>query len=120
MNAKVKAALASYARSVLSAAVALYLSGVTDPVKLLTALAAGLLPVAIRYLNPKDAAFGKVAEDVLPARLMDGEAIIPKEYLEKNKAAIENLVKAYQEANKPVKKPAAKKAVGTAKPAKAK
>jgi hypothetical protein len=96
------------------------LSGVTDPVKLLTALVAGLLPVAIRYFNPKDAAFGKVAEDLIPARLMDGEAIIPKEYLEKNKEAIENLVKAYQANNKPVKKPAPKKAVSTGKPPQAK
>ena len=110
MNAKLKAAIASYARSVLSAAIALYLAGVTDPVQLLSALAAGLVPVAIRAVNPKDAAFGKVAEDILPARLMDGEAIIPKEYLEKNKEAIENLVKAYNEANKPVKKAPAKKA----------
>lgn len=95
MNAQLKAALASYARSVLSAAIALYLSGVTDPVKLLTALAAGLLPVALRYLNPKDAAFGRVSKDAVPAKLMDGEAIIPKEYIEKNKDAIQNLVKAY-------------------------
>lgn len=110
MNAKLKAALASYARSVLSAAVALYLAGVTDPVQLLTALAAGILPVAIRYLNPKDAAFGRVAEDAIKAYLPDGEAVIPKEYLDANKEAIQNLVNAYQEANKPVKKVAPKKA----------
>lgn len=115
MNAKLKAALASYARSVLSAAVALYLAGVTDPIKLLTALAAGLLPVVIRYVNPKDAAFGRVAEEAVKAYLPDGEALIPREYLEKNKEAIENLAKAYAEANKPVKIPAAKKpAVKTA------
>lgn len=95
MNNKLKAALASYARSVMSAAIALYLAGVTDPVQLLSALAAGLLPVALRYLNPKDAAFGRIAEEVIPAVLPDGDAIIPKEYLEKNKEAIQNLVKAY-------------------------
>jgi hypothetical protein len=99
MNAKLKAALASYTRSVLSAAIALYLAGVTDPVQLLSALAAGIVPVAIRAVNPKDAAFGKVAE----------EAIIPKEYLDANKAAIENLVKAYAEASKPVVKKASTK-----------
>ena len=109
MNAKLKAALASYARSVLSAAVALYLSGVTDPVKLLVALAAGLLPVAIRYFNPKDTAFGKVAEDAILATLPDGEALIPKEYLERNKEAIENIVKAYNDANKPAPKKSTKK-----------
>lgn len=104
MNAKLKAALASYARSVLSAAVALYLSGVTDPVKLLTALAAGLLPVAIRYINPKDPAFGRVAE-VAVANLVKGEAAIPKEYVQKNKEAIDKVVKAVSE-NKPAPKKA--------------
>jgi hypothetical protein len=102
MNAKIKALLASYARSVLSAAIALYLAGVTDPVQLLSALAAGLLPVALRYLNPKDPAFGRVSEevkDVILARLPDGEAIIPKEYIEKNEKAIQNLVKAYADLN---------------------
>jgi hypothetical protein len=94
MNAKLKAALASYARSVLSAAVALYLAGVTDPVQLLSALAAGLLPVAIRYINPKDPAFGRVAEQVVLARLPKGETVIPKEYLEKNKEAIDKVIKA--------------------------
>lgn len=106
MNAKVKALLASYARSVLSAAVALYLSGVTDPTKLLMALVAGLLPVAIRYINPKDPAFGRVAE-VAVANLAKGEPLIPKEILEKNKAIVDALV---AEANKPqAKKPAPKK-----------
>lgn len=118
MNAKLKAALASYARSVLSAAVALYLAGVTDPVQLLTALVAGLLPVAIRYINPKDAAFGRVAEEAVIAYLPKGEAVIPKEYLDKNKEAIDNLVKAYNDANKPVKKPAAKKPAVAKTPAK--
>lgn len=110
MNNKLKAALASYARSVLAAALALYLSGVTDPVKLLSALAAGLIPVALRYINPKDAAFGRVAktaEDQIVANISKGEAIIPKEYIEANKAAIEKLVKAY---NEQAKKPLPKKA----------
>jgi hypothetical protein len=97
MNAKVKALLASYARSVLSAAVALYLAGVTDPVQLLSALVAGLLPVAIRYINPKDPAFGRVAEQIVVANLSKGEAVIPKQYLEKNKEAIDKLVKAVAE-----------------------
>jgi hypothetical protein len=110
MNAKLKAAIASYGRSVLSAAVALYLAGVTDPIQLLSALAAGVVPVAIRAINPKDAAFGRVAEQATVAYLPAGEAVIPKEYLDKNKEAIENLVKAYADANKPIKKPAAKKA----------
>ncbi|MFM6944053.1 MAG: hypothetical protein ACKOXV_02085 [Bacteroidota bacterium] len=60
MNAKTKALLASYGRSVLGAGLALYLSGVTDPTELLNALVAALVPVAIRYINPNDSAFGRV------------------------------------------------------------
>lgn len=59
MNAKLKALVASYARSVLSAASALYLAGVTDPLDLLWSLVAAVLPVAIRYINPNDPAFGR-------------------------------------------------------------
>lgn len=59
MNAKFKALLASYARSVLSAGTALYLAGVTDPVDLAWSLVAALAPVAIRYVNPNDKAFGR-------------------------------------------------------------
>ena len=65
---QLKALLASYLRSVLGAGVALYLSGVTDPTKLVYALLAALLPVAIRYINPKDKAFGVVpSADVVDA-----------------------------------------------------
>lgn len=119
MSTKMKALLASYGRSVLAAASALYLAGVTDPVDLLNALLAGLLPVAIRYVNPKDEAFGRVAEQAVKAYLPVGESVIPKEYLEKNKEAIEKLVKEYnastakkdpaKPAKAPVKKPGTKK-----------
>lgn len=60
MDKKTQALLASYGRSVLSAAVALYLAGVTDPLDLVWALAAGILPVGLRAINPKDPAFGRV------------------------------------------------------------
>ena len=54
-----KALLASYGRSVLGAAVAVYVS--TGDVKMAAnALWAASLPVILRYLNPKDSAFGKV------------------------------------------------------------
>lgn len=99
MSTKIKALLASYGRSVLGAGTALYLAGVTDPVDLAKALLAGLLPVAIRYINPKDQAFGRVADEVVAAYLPQGEAVIPKEYLDANKEAIEKLVKAYNETN---------------------
>jgi hypothetical protein len=57
-----KAMLASYGRSVLGAAIALYMSGVTDPADLWTALVAALAPVALRALNPNDKAFGRLPE----------------------------------------------------------
>lgn len=58
MNAQIKALLASYGRSVLGSAVALYLAGV--PLEdLLYSLVAALVPVALRYVNPKDPAFGR-------------------------------------------------------------
>lgn len=58
MNAQIKALLASYGRSVLGAGLALYLAGV--PLEdLLYSLLAALVPVALRYVNPKDPAFGR-------------------------------------------------------------
>ena len=58
MNAQLKALLASYGRSVLGAALALYLAG-TPLEDLLYSLLAALVPVALRYVNPKDPAFGR-------------------------------------------------------------
>jgi hypothetical protein len=60
MNEKMKAMLASYGRSVLGAALALYMSGVTDPKTLAYSLLAALAPVALRAVNPNDSAFGKM------------------------------------------------------------
>ena len=54
-----KLALASYGRSFLSACVAVYLAGVTDPKAILAAGVAAVLPVLLRWLNPNDPAFGK-------------------------------------------------------------
>ena len=69
---QLKALLASYLRSILSAAVALYLAGVTDPKTLAWSLVAALLPVATRALNPKDKAFGIVpSADVVAEALKD-------------------------------------------------
>jgi hypothetical protein len=60
ITAEHKAIAASYARSVLGAAVAVYVS--TGDVKMAAnALWAAALPVILRYLNPKDMAFGKKA-----------------------------------------------------------
>jgi hypothetical protein len=52
--------LASYGRSVLGAALALYMSGVTDPKTLAYSLVAAIAPVALRALNPNDTAFGRM------------------------------------------------------------
>jgi hypothetical protein len=56
---KDKALLASYGRSVLAAVVAVYSTGNTNPEDLFKAGLAALLPVLIRYVNPKDSAFGR-------------------------------------------------------------
>jgi len=56
-----KALIASYGRSVLGAGVAVYVS--TGDIKMAAnALWAAALPVILRYLNPKDIAFGKGAK----------------------------------------------------------
>jgi hypothetical protein len=55
-----KAALASYGRSVLGAATAMYASGVTDPQTLAYSLLGALVPVVLRAANPSDTAFGKM------------------------------------------------------------
>ena len=67
MNEKqIKAALASYGRSILGAATAMYASGVTDPQTLAYSLLGALVPVVLRAANPADKAFGRMpsAEDV--------------------------------------------------------
>jgi len=53
-----KALAASWARSFLAAALAVYLAGVTDPKAIAMGGVAALAPVLLRWLNPKDASFG--------------------------------------------------------------
>jgi hypothetical protein len=57
-NKELKSMIASYGRSILGAASALYLAGVTDPADLAWSLLAALIPVVLRALNPNDPAFG--------------------------------------------------------------
>lgn len=66
MNEQIKAALASYGRSVLGAATAMYASGVTDPQTLAYSLLGAIVPVVLRAANPNDKAFGRLpsVEDV--------------------------------------------------------
>lgn len=60
LDNKHKAMLASYARSIVGAATALYVAGVTDPKDLWAALVGALIPVAARAVNPNDSAFGRL------------------------------------------------------------
>ena len=60
------AMLQSYGRSFLGAAIALYLAGVTDPYLYLNAFVAAIAPVAIRYFNKNDIAFGKISGNSTP------------------------------------------------------
>jgi hypothetical protein len=53
-----KALAASWARSFLAAAVAVYMAGVHDPKAIAGAGLAAVLPVVLRYLNPNDVSFG--------------------------------------------------------------
>jgi hypothetical protein len=62
LTPQVKAMLASYGRSLLGAAIAAYTASGGSPTAALNAVWAALIPVAARYLNPNDLAFGKGAE----------------------------------------------------------
>jgi len=66
LDPKLIAALASYGRSFLAAATALWVTGNTDPKALLAAGLAATLPVALRALNKKDPAFGLIGNLALP------------------------------------------------------
>ena len=56
--------LASYARSFIVAALAIYGTGVSDPKNIALAGLAAIAGPAIRAINPKDKAFGMVADGV--------------------------------------------------------
>ena len=55
---KAKALAASWARSFMAAALALYMAGITDPKTLAMAGVAAVAPVILRWLNPADKSFG--------------------------------------------------------------
>jgi len=59
LSASNKAMAASWARSFLAAAVAVYMSGNQDPKAIAGAGVAAILPVVLRFLNPNDLAFGR-------------------------------------------------------------
>jgi hypothetical protein len=62
MNEQLKKALASYGRSVIGAATAMYAAGITDPETLAYSLLGAIIPVALRAINPNDAAFGRLPD----------------------------------------------------------
>jgi hypothetical protein len=53
-----KALAASWARSFMAAALALYMAGVQDPKTLAMGGVAAIAPVILRWLNPSDKSFG--------------------------------------------------------------
>ena len=59
LKPKDKAMLASYGRSVIAALIAVYSTGNTDPADLGKAALAAIVPVLMRYVNPKDLGFGR-------------------------------------------------------------
>jgi hypothetical protein len=56
-----KEMLQSYGRSFLGAALALYMAGNTDAYTYVYAFVAAFAPVAIRFFNKNDIAFGKIS-----------------------------------------------------------
>jgi hypothetical protein len=58
MTEQILAALASYGRAFLSAAIALYMTGNTNPKDLLMGGIAAIAPVILKALNPNDKSFG--------------------------------------------------------------
>ena len=59
MSKQTKAMLASYARSVIAAVAAVAATGNTNPDDLAKAALAALLPVIMRWANPKDQVYGR-------------------------------------------------------------
>lgn len=63
LSEKNKQMLLSYARSCVAAGLAVYMTGNTDPGDIAKAAVAAILPVVIRWANPKDPAFGRTKGD---------------------------------------------------------
>ena len=59
MKTQDKAMLASYARSLVGALVAVYSTGTTDPRDYLKGAIAAVIPPIMRWVNKNDAGFGR-------------------------------------------------------------
>jgi hypothetical protein len=55
---QIQAIAASYLRSSIAGALAVYMTGNTNPKDLALGLVAGIVPVLARWANPKDSTFG--------------------------------------------------------------
>lgn len=97
MNASLKALLASYLRSVIGAGTTLYLAGVTDPLDLAWSLVGAIAPVAIRYINPNDKAFGRVP------KVEEVEEALASAKPQKAPASVKKAVSKVSKAEEPVK-----------------
>jgi hypothetical protein len=62
MKDKDKAMLASYARSLIGALVAVYSTGTTNPSDYGKGAVAAIIPPLMRWVNKKDAGFGRTAQ----------------------------------------------------------
>jgi hypothetical protein len=62
MKAKDKAMLASYARSLVGALIAVYSTGTTDPQDFAKGAIAAIIPPLMRWANKKDEAFGRTSQ----------------------------------------------------------
>jgi energy-converting hydrogenase Eha subunit F len=62
ITVKDKALLASYARSLVGALVAVYSTGATNPTDYAKGAVAALLPPIMRWVNKKDEAFGRTPQ----------------------------------------------------------
>jgi hypothetical protein len=59
MKKQTKLMAASYARCVVGAVVAVYLTGATNPTDYVKAAIAALIPPIMRWANPNDTAYGR-------------------------------------------------------------
>jgi hypothetical protein len=82
---QLQAMLASYGRSFIAAALAVWQTGeITDPKGIIAAGLAAVVPVAARALNPKDPAFGLV-KAILPEVEKQLESIVAESKKKKKK-----------------------------------
>ena len=78
MNEQLKKALASYGRSVLGAATAMYAAGITDPETLAYSLLGAIIPVALRAINPSDPAFGRLPDVAVVEKALKSAKVVKK------------------------------------------